>query len=189
MHYGHYLNEIFVNVVVFSLVTVHLFSGSNVAAATLTNQHRPQDAFMIKSASTTRCLHERKSAGCATELLCECAKAIAESTGCTTKHLRECARAIADKDSANIHRLKWMLNKLASPCGDCEQLLQALFCKPTATPTPTATAPPSIVIAEKTRPGRSSSSSRSPALGPPPAMLPPTVQSWRPSRGKPSCTS
>ncbi|KAG6498980.1 hypothetical protein ZIOFF_038736 [Zingiber officinale] len=48
--------------------------------------------------------------------------------------LSDCARAFADKDSANLHRLLWMLNKLASPYGDCEQrlayaFLQALFCR------------------------------------------------------------
>ncbi|XP_074581519.1 protein SHORT-ROOT-like [Curcuma longa] len=51
--------------------------------------------------------------------------------------LRDCARAFADKDSANLHRLLWMLNELASPYGDCEQrlayaFLQALFCRATA---------------------------------------------------------
>ncbi|KAG6470009.1 hypothetical protein ZIOFF_070949 [Zingiber officinale] len=51
--------------------------------------------------------------------------------------LRHCARAFTDKDSANLHRLLWMLNELASPYGDCEQrltyaFLQALFCRATA---------------------------------------------------------
>ncbi|WOL11418.1 Transcription factor GRAS [Canna indica] len=84
--------------------------------------------------------------GCATDLLRECAKAITESTGYATKLPRECANAIADKDSANIHRLKWMLNELASPAATANS-----FYKPTVTPAPTATVPPSIVVAEKTR--------------------------------------
>ncbi|WOL11266.1 protein SHORT-ROOT-like [Canna indica] len=68
--------------------------------------------------------------------------------------LRECAKAIADKDSANIHRLMWMLNELASPYGDCEQrlasyFLQALFCK--ATDSAAHCYRTSLAVAEKTR--------------------------------------
>ncbi|KAL5988226.1 hypothetical protein ACLOJK_035989 [Asimina triloba] len=41
--------------------------------------------------------------------------------------LTHCARAIANKDSAEVHRLLWMLNELSSPYGDPDQKLAAYF--------------------------------------------------------------
>eukprot|EP01018_Ginkgo_biloba_P014441 Gb_17251 [translate_table: standard] len=55
-----------------------------------------------------------------------------------TNLLLECAKAIAQKETSRMQHLLWMLNELSSPYGDCEQklasyFLQALFCKITDT--------------------------------------------------------
>ncbi|XP_057874053.1 protein SHORT-ROOT [Cryptomeria japonica] len=52
--------------------------------------------------------------------------------------LMECARAIAQKETGRMQHLLWMLNEMSSPYGDYEQklasyFLQALFCKITDT--------------------------------------------------------